>query len=147
MKKLLSVFLIMFVFSYGIAYANNYGINSNENAIGISELQGHSYSVIILLPFMPMFGVFSFDESNNFTISISVFGQDFEGPSGYYTQTESTFTAHCEFLGMADIIHILDCEGTLILDMFIFGNLTIQPVIDDEPVVSSSGLFFGILSK
>jgi len=142
MKKLLSVFLIMFIFSSGIAY----GGNSNEDAIEISGIEGHGYRVIILFtnPFpMVMPAVFSFDNSGNFTPE-SFFGMQITESSGYYTQTGSTFTAHCEFLGMADTPHVLDCEGTSILDIFIYGDITLQGGVG-EVVISSDGFFFGLL--
>jgi len=143
MKKLLSVFLIMFIVSCGIAY----GGNSNENAIGISGLGGHSYRVIALMPGFPLpfFTVFSFDESGNFTAFEKVFGQPSEDVTGYYTENESAFTAHCEFLAMGVIPHEIDCEGTSILGIFIFGSFTLQSTVDDE-VLSSDGFFFGRLS-
>jgi hypothetical protein len=140
MKKLLSVFLIMFIVCCGIAYANDYGVSYNEEAIEISELQGNSYSAVIILPpFMTMFGVFSFDESGNFIISILAFGEDFVSTSGNYTQTGSAFTAHCEYLGFGDIPHVLDCKGASILDTFIFGVVRVRPM--------GIGFFFGILSE
>jgi len=138
MKKLLSVFLIMFIVSCGIAY----GGNSNENAIAISALEGHSY--IVITPPMPMSCVFSFDESGNFRLSISGFGMNFESHSGYYTQTGFSFTAHAEFLGQADIPHEMDCEGISILGIFIFGKSTLKATMDDE-VISGNLVFLGSL--
>ena len=148
MKKLLSVFLIMSIVSSGIAY----GVNSNEHAIEVSELQGHSYSVItfwISLLISPT--VFSFDDSGNFTAFDRILIWTTENFSGSYTQTGSKFTAYCEYdMVVSPIItisHEIEINGT-ILDPFIYGFLTAQHKSDDNTITqhnSNMGFFIGIL--
>jgi len=134
----------MFIVSCGIAYANNYGVNSNENALEISELQGRSYivSVFLLAGFIPLASPlgFSFDESGNFLLVPFSFLGDY---SGSYTQTGTTFSAHCEYAETLNIPHELDFEGT-ISGIFIYGNFTGQVVIGDGIVIPTNGFFFGI---
>ena len=144
MKKLLSVFLIMFIVSSGIAY----GGNSNENAIGISELAGRSYIVLPfwIVGFIPMAfpTIFCFDESGDFLFVPLTFADNY---SGYYTQTGSTFAAHCEFadspIPELDLPHEVDVEGTSIGNIFIYGSITGQGELPNGTVIPVNGVFFG----
>ena len=85
---------------------------------------------------IPVVTLFSFDESGDFT----AFEILCEKYSGYYTQTESTFNAHCGCYGFKDIPHEMDFEGTSIADIFIYGVMT--GCIYDE---CGEGVFFGFL--
>jgi len=143
MKRLLIVSSFMLIVVCGPTYANDTDVKINEDAIEIAEVQGHSYFIIgfwgmgLLMP-----TVVTFDESANFIA--------FEHHPivknyiGSYTQTGSTFTAHCEFLGMADMLHEFDLEGTSVEDAFIYGSLTGQMTLGEKIVMKGKGLFFGI---
>jgi len=153
MKKLVTVFTIMFIASCGVAYADDYGVTSNENAIEVSELQGHSYRVItswLSLPVLPT--VFSFDDSGNFMAFERVLIWTPENYSGYYTQTGSEFTAYCEYDLVVSptltIPHEIEIKGT-ILDPFIYGSLTSQHQSDGTTIMQHNniGFFIGILQE
>jgi len=136
MKKLLSIFLLMSIVCYGIAYAEDYDVNSSKNAIGISELQGKTYLTFGIM-FIPFVSTMRFEESGNFIAGDG----SASNYSGSYTQTGNTFNAHEEW-GPLDNPHITDYEGTSILDIFIFGSITTD-FPDEES--DMNGFFFGFL--
>ena len=145
MKNLLSIFLIMSIVFCGMAYANDYDVNSIGNAIGISELQGKEYFVFSSgqVPITTV-GTMRFGESGSFKFSFFHLPEDYvESHSGDYTQTGSTFTAHCEYNYAGITPGEADFEGTSILDIFIFGNSTSRFWDETDGV---EGFFFGILS-
>ncbi len=143
MRKLLSVFLIMLIVSCGTTYASDYGVNGDEKVIENSGLEGKHYLVFVFLlagciPLASPVG-FSFDELGNFYIfPLNRIFTDYSGP---YTQTGTTFSAHCEYKSL-NIPHEFDYEGT-ISGIFIHGNFTGQGVIGDEIVIPGKGFFFG----
>ena len=136
MKNLLSIFLLISIVCCGMVYANDYDVNSSENAIGISELQGKTYLTFGHM-FIPFVDTFRFEESSTFITGAS----SSQNYSGSYTQTENGFNAHTEW-GPLDNPHISDYEGTSILDIVIFGSIT-----TDFPLEGSdrNGFFFGFL--
>ena len=138
MRKLLFIFLIMPIVFCEMAYANDYDVDSTENAIGISELQGKTYLIFIWNP-VPYFDTFSFEEAGNFITGGANNVTDYLGS---YTQTGNTFKAHTEW-GPSGARHMDDYEGANVFDIFIFGiSTTYYP---NE--TSTSGFFFGILKS
>ena len=101
----------------GIANAGHYGANKNENGIGISGLEGHTYTVFAWpVPGFVHPCYFSFDESGDSLVEpLAGFAESY---SGYYTQTGSTFTVHYEF-EWDTTYRVCDLEGTSLSDIII----------------------------
>jgi hypothetical protein len=149
MKKIIFVFVIMFIVSCGFSYADNYGVNSAENDLESSELQGHSYRVIIRLDGLPIpiRADFCFDGASNFILK-SIFGMPVgENSSGSYILSESKFALHSKSSGpLENSFYEFDCEGTSVpgSPKFIYGWLLMHAEIDGEIIYSNYGVFFGI---
>jgi hypothetical protein len=147
MKSSLVLFSLMLIFACGTAYADDYGITGNDDIIETAEVQSNSYFIsgywgMGFVPMVLMPTVVAFDESGNFI----AFKHHpiVKNYTGSYAQTGSTFTAHCEFLGMADMLHVFDLEGTSVEDTFIYGSLTGQMTLGEKIVMKGKGLFLGI---
>jgi hypothetical protein len=144
MNKLIPILLIIAIVNYGIAYASDYGVNSIESVTEIFELKGRSYRVFIdaQVDSQPYRGIhdFSFEEGGNFKWEpFSAMG-DY---SGSYTQNGTAFTIHAEWGEEMGFAHEFDLDGTSVLNVFIFGNLT-GNVTSDEEIYNWNGTFTGI---
>ena len=149
MKKLLSTILLIFIISCGIGYAHDYSESNNEDTIEISGLGGRCYRVFLLAQVDSQSGIyiqsFCFEESGNFTWKPFSADPDY---SGSYTQTGSTFAIHCEWGEGMGWPHEFNLEGTSVLDVFIYGNLTGEVTSDEggggDEVLNWRGVFFGM---